>query len=90
MLSKPNLRTERAPAFRRVAKHYRWEEVIQPLVGFCEAPYLAPDKDYVHQRRGVGKSQRNLVAKSWRALRLGGIAGLIKQGCEYIRWQMKK
>jgi glycosyltransferase involved in cell wall biosynthesis len=90
VLDKPDLRAEYAPAFRRVAERYRWEEVTQPLVGFCEAPYLAPDKDYVHQRPQVGKRQRNLVAKSWRALRLGGIAGLIRQGREYIRWQMKK
>jgi len=90
MLDKPNLRAECAPAFRRVAERYRWKEVTQPLVGFCETPYLAPDKEYVCRRHQAGKGQRSLVAKSWRALRLGGIAGLIRQGREYIRWQMKK
>lgn len=35
-----------APAFERARQSFRWSRVIQPLLDFCLAPALAPDKGH--------------------------------------------
>ena len=93
LLSSPTLRADCAPGFRRVAARYRWENVIQPLIGFCAAPYLAPDKAYLAQRPSSIESRgsfRRLTAKSLRALRLGGVGGFLRQAGDYISWRTRK
>lgn len=93
LLANPTLRAECAPRFRQVAARYRWEVVTRPLVKFCAAPRLAPDKAYLQQRSLSMEQQRcwwRLLAKGWRALRLGGISGLLRQSGEYLRWRMNK
>jgi glycosyltransferase involved in cell wall biosynthesis len=93
LLSNPTLRTESAPGFRRVAERYKWEKVTQPLVEFCAAPYLAPDKAYLAQRVSFIETRgtsRSLASKSLRALRLGGVRGLYRQASAYLSWKMRK
>ncbi len=89
LLSDPTWRTDCAPHFRQLAARYRWDTVSQPLVEFCTAPYVAPDKAYVRERLLSARKPAGwckLAAKSWRALRLGGVTGLWRQTGEYLRW----
>lgn len=93
MLDDQNLRAECAPAFSRMAAHYRWDVTTQSLVAFCGSPYLAPDKDYVGRWSGTVRNRSSLLrllANAWRALRLGGITGLVRQSREYVQWRMNK
>lgn len=93
LLTKPTLRADLAPRFRQLATHFHWEAVTRPLVAFCAAPCLAPDKAYVRQRfllAGGSGSRWSLLAKSWRALRLGGVSGFLRQTREYLRWRRRK
>jgi len=93
LLDHPSLRTDAAPRFEQVAARYHWEVVTRPLVRFCAAPHIAPDKPYLRQRLFLTEKQSSpwrLLAKSWRALRLGGISGLLRQSREYLRWRMSK
>jgi len=92
-LDNPTMRTEYASRFRQVADHYHWEVVTRPLVDFCAAPYMSPDKAYLHQSAFSIKrpgSWWQISAKSWRALRLSGVSGLLRQSGEYLRWKMKR
>jgi len=89
LLDTPNLRVTYRSRFERAAAAYRWEVVTRPLVEFCAAPRLAPDKAYL---RGLSVSDVGptpwwrLPAKAWRALRLWGVPGLTRQVNEYWRW----
>jgi len=81
------------PRFERVAAAYRWEVVAQPLVAFCAAPRVAPDKAYV---RGAPAFKAGptpwwlLPGKAWRAWRLGGVRGLAGQADQYRRWLLQR
>jgi glycosyltransferase involved in cell wall biosynthesis len=93
LLDNPSLRADSAPGFRRMAERYRWEKVVEPLVGFCAAPYRAPDRGYVRQRSPAfegASTWPRLAAKSWRALQLGGVRGLWQQARQYLRWMRRK
>jgi glycosyltransferase involved in cell wall biosynthesis len=93
MLGNPTLRADCAPRFRQVAARYHWEIVTRPLVEFCAAPHLAPDKAYLRQKpfsSGELSSWRRLLVKSLRALRLGGVSGFLQQSGEYLRWRKSK
>jgi glycosyltransferase involved in cell wall biosynthesis len=93
LLANPTLRADCAPRFREMAARYYWGVVTRPLVEFCAAPYLAPDKAYFHQRPSLVEKQGSwwhLLAKGWRALRLGGVSGLLRQSGEYLRWRVGK
>ncbi|MDY7079020.1 MAG: glycosyltransferase [Chloroflexota bacterium] len=93
LLANPTLRADCAPRFRQVVAGYRWEVVTRPLVEFCSAPHLAPDKAYLRQRGLSAEQQgarRHLLAKSWRALRLGGVSGFLRQTGDYLRWIRSK
>jgi glycosyltransferase involved in cell wall biosynthesis len=93
MLGDRNLRAECAPVFRRMAGNYRWDVAARPLLEFCASPYLAPDKDYLSRGSGTvqnASSLQRLLANAWRALRLGGTAGLVRQTREYVQWRMNK
>jgi len=89
LLDTPNLRETYRPRFEQVAAAYRWEVVTRPLVEFCAAPRLAPDKAYLG---GITTFELGptpwwkLPGKAWRALRLGGVQGLARQVGEYRRW----
>jgi glycosyltransferase involved in cell wall biosynthesis len=93
LLSNPNLRADCAPALGHVAARYTWEKVARPLLEFCAAPRLAPDKAYLPA--GLSSLERQssgqrLLGRSWRALRLGGLSGFLRQSGEYLRWRMRK
>jgi glycosyltransferase involved in cell wall biosynthesis len=93
LLDTPNLREMYCPRFEQVAAAYHWEVVTRPLVEFCAAPRLAPDKPYL---RGVTTFELGptpwwrLPGKAWRALRLGGVRGLARQADEYRRWLLNR
>jgi hypothetical protein len=90
LLASPTLRAEAAPRFRRVAAEYRWDKVVGPLVAFCSAPEWAPDKAYLGSVTVDQVGGRGLVSKSWRALRLGGMRGFLRQAAQYLRWRRSK
>jgi glycosyltransferase involved in cell wall biosynthesis len=93
LLEQPTLRADQAAHFAEVAAQYRWEVVMQPLLEFCAAPYFAPDKAYLKQLSSStenSNSKLGLLSKGWRALRLGGVSGLFRQGGEYLRWKINK
>ena len=93
ILDNPRLRAEQAERFKQVAAQYQWSHIIQPLVKFCTDPYFAPDKAHLTQELMTNEQQpegMRLLGKSWRALRLGGISGLMEQGVEYVRWKVDK
>jgi len=89
LLDTPNLREAYRPRFEQVAAAYRWEDVTRPLVEFCRAPRIAPDKAYL---RGASVFEVGptpwwrLPGQAWRALQLGGVRGLARQVGEYRRW----
>ncbi len=93
LLDNPTLRADYAARAQQVAASYRWESVTQPLVKFCAAPYEAPDKAYRRQQPFSAEKQSDtwwqLPAKGWRALRLGGLSGLLQQSREYLRWKIR-
>lgn len=85
----PNLREAYRPRFDRVAAAYRWDVVTKPLVNFCAAPHLAPDKATLNKSTSFELGPTpwwRLPGKAWRALRLGGVHGLARQVNEYRRW----
>ncbi len=93
LLANPNLRAEYAARAQKLAVRYHWQAVAQPLVEFCAAPYIAPDKAYLRQRPFSAEKPSSwwrLIAKGWRALRLGGLSSFLQQTGEYLRWKMRK
>ena len=93
LLDTPNLREAYRPRFERVAADYRWDAVTRPLVEFCRAPRIAPDKPYL---RGASMFEVGptpwwrLPGKAWRALQLGGVRGLARQVGAYRRWLLTR
>jgi len=95
LLANPTLRAECAPRFREVAAQYHWKVCARSLIKFCAAPHFAPDKAYRYQGflsapTGEQNPWRRLLGKAWRALRIGGVSGLVQQCREYLRWQRSK
>ena len=93
ILNKPTLRVDQAARFKEMAAQYQWPQITQPLVKFCTAPYLAPDKAHLIKETTLSGKQNEglrLLGKGWRALRIGGISGLVEQGSEYLRWKVDK
>jgi glycosyltransferase involved in cell wall biosynthesis len=89
LLDQPNLRETLRPRFEQVAAAFRWEVVAQPLIEFCIAPRLAPDKEYLRGRPVLELNPTpwwGLPGKVWRALRRGGVRRLVRQVDEYRRW----
>jgi hypothetical protein len=93
LLDTPNLREAYRPRFERLAVDYRWEVVTRPLVEFCRAPRLAPDKAYL---RGASVFEVGptpwwrLPGKAWRAVQVGGVRALARQVGEYRRWLLTR
>jgi glycosyltransferase involved in cell wall biosynthesis len=93
MVDRPNLREKYLPRFQKAAQAYVWTEVTRPLVAFCQLPHRAPDKDYVRNMplAGLGPTPWwQLPSRAWRALRLGGVSGLMRQGDQYRRWLLTR
>jgi len=93
LVDTPNLRQVYRPHFEQVAAAYRWEVVTRPLVEFCAAPRIAPDKAYLQGTPTfeIGPTPWwGLPGKAWRALRLGGVRGLARQVGEYRRWLLNR
>jgi len=92
LVDTPDLRAALRPGFERAASAYRWEVVARPLLEFCAAPRIAPDK--AHLRLGLGDVGPTpvwrLPEKAWRALRVGGLHGLLRQVNAYRRWLLNR
>jgi len=93
LVGTPNPRQVYRPRFEQSAAAYRWEVVTRPLVEFCAAPRIAPDKAYLRQasvfKTGPTPWWR-LPGEAWRALRLGGVRGLARQVDEYRHWLLNR
>jgi hypothetical protein len=93
LLKRPTLSSEYAAKLAQVAADYRWEAVCQPLIRFCQAPYIAPDKSYLHEKSaaaGLYQPVPALWRKGVRALKIGGVKGLWQQIRQYVRWRVRK
>lgn len=93
LVEKPNLRQVYRPRFERAAAAYRWEVVTRPLVEFCAAPRIAPDKEHLRQVPvlEIGPtSWWRLPGKAWWALRSGGVRGLARQVSQYRCWMLNR
>jgi glycosyltransferase involved in cell wall biosynthesis len=73
---------------QKVAADLTWGRVMVPLVRFCEAPYLAADKEAgrAPSQPGSSKAWTYLLSQAWGALRTGGPRGLYRSVAEYRRW----
>jgi glycosyltransferase involved in cell wall biosynthesis len=93
LLDQPNLREALRPRFEQVASAYRWDVVARPLIEFCLAPRLAPDKAYL-RKSSVFELRPTpwwgLPGKAWRVLRAGGVRRLVRQVDEYRRWLLNR
>jgi glycosyltransferase involved in cell wall biosynthesis len=85
----PRLRESYRARFQSASVAYRWENVIRPLVAFCQHPHRAPDVAYVQDEQSARLGPTpwwRLPGKAWRAFRLGGVEGLTRQLDQYRRW----
>ncbi|NJN94379.1 MAG: glycosyltransferase family 4 protein [Anaerolineales bacterium] len=91
LLDRPDLKAELKAQFQQVAAQYHWDVAVRPLLEFCAAPTIAPDKAYLAQwGRTTEKQNLSVFQKGWRALRMGGLPSLARQTGEYLRWKSKK
>jgi len=93
LVDTPDLRAAYRPRFERVAAAYRWDVVTRPLIEFCAAPHLAPDKPYRHGASAFDLGPTplwRLPGKAWRALKIGGVSGLHRQVHRYLRWLLNR
>lgn len=81
----PNLRTDLAAQFHQAASQFQWEFIMQPLIGFCQEPHFAADKQNKHLSHQV--TNRSLLGKSWYALQLGGFSGFWQEVRNYWHWK---
>lgn len=89
MVDTPRLRDSFQPRFETVAAAYHWDVVALPLDRFCREPALAPDKAALRAPEAFEVRPTppwNLPHKAWRAFRLGGMKGLMRQVDSYRRW----
>ena len=93
LLETPDLRESYRPRFEPVIAAYRWDVATRPLLKFCAAPRIAPDKAYLRESSVVDVGPTpwwRLPGKAWRAVRLGGLRGLAHQVGEYRRWLLTR
>jgi glycosyltransferase involved in cell wall biosynthesis len=93
LVNTPDLRQTCAARFERVAAAYRWEVVARPLIDFCAQPRLAADRPHLSRIPVAGTPLSrgwDLPAKSWRALRTGGLASLARRVNEYLQWKQRQ
>lgn len=93
LIETPNLRQTYKSRFEQVAAAYRWEVVTRPLIAFCSAPRLAPDKGHLKPSSALRRGPTpwwQLPRKALRALRAGGIDGLTRQMRGYWRWMIHR
>lgn len=91
ILDQSDFRRAVMPQFRTLATQFTWERVAQPLVDFCHNPSFAADRPFrqQYQMEPTSTGPVALLRKSWQAVRLGGIMGLIKEVRAYLRWQQR-
>ncbi len=90
MLAIPDLRQHYKPHFDRVRPHYEWETVMAPLLEFCQAPYLAPDKPHLKHippAQPGTSSWWMLPGKILRTARYYGLRSLAQQARRYLQWK---
>jgi len=91
-LETPNLRSECQARAARLQPDFYWRNAARPLMDFCHRADFAPDKPYLAGRGTAAASpgKRSLLAKIWRALRVGGTGSLMRQTKEYIQWKLRQ
>jgi glycosyltransferase involved in cell wall biosynthesis len=91
LLRTPNLRQVYQPQFDQVRSRYMWETVMQPLINFCESPYQAADKPYLHQVPLLEPGQsswQSLPGKVWYTAKRYGVRQLAMQMRDFLRWKL--
>ncbi|MEZ4708388.1 MAG: glycosyltransferase [Caldilineaceae bacterium] len=89
MLAEPNIRQKNHDAFSRIATTYHWSAAARPLLNFCLNPTPAADRAYMSARSLGQAGGKSLLQKTWRALHMGGPAGLWRQVLQYARWKVR-
>lgn len=94
LLAVPGLRMSMAPRFAELAQAYCWEQTTRPLVEFCCAPRLAPDRgtkvalaNTLERPAPAASSWSERLVKAWCALRAGGPGALGREIISYLRWK---
>lgn len=93
LLEIPDLRQRYESRFEQVRLDYAWETVMAPLVEFCQAPYIAPDKPHLKHIPLVEKgtsSWWSLPGKSLQTVRSYGVKGLTHRARDYLQWKLKR
>jgi glycosyltransferase involved in cell wall biosynthesis len=105
LLATPDLKATLAPRFAPLVQAYRWEQTTRPLVEFCRAPRLAPDRDMwrqvastasvsprqaVQQPSAPARSWSGRLVKAWRSLRQGGWTALKREIVGYLLWKLER
>ncbi len=93
LLSFPDLRARYGDRFPAVAARYRWSRAVAPLIEFCRAPRLAPDRDrrrlaLAGRKRGWAAAWRMRIEKGWRCYREQGARALWREMRNYLRWRL--
>ncbi len=89
LLGTPNLRERYRLQFERVRAKYDWDEVLKPLIHFCESPTRAPDKPYLANipliEPGLTTWQ-TMPRQVWQAIKNGQLGVKMRA---YVRWKLR-
>lgn len=94
LLSVPNLREARRPAFQAIARNLTWEKAVQPLLRYCKNPYRPSDRVPAgvdnYQSSGPPSGRRALPLRVWRHYRERGMRQLWRTIIGYVRRRMAR
>jgi glycosyltransferase involved in cell wall biosynthesis len=94
LLAVPGFKMSMAPRFAELAQAYCWEQTTRPLVEFCCAPRLAPDRGMLAMPTPTPGSPvpttspwDERLSKACHSLRHGGLRALAREITSYLRWK---
>ncbi|MDM8527792.1 glycosyltransferase [Anaerolineales bacterium HSG24] len=93
MTESPNHSQQYQSYFEQARQQYQWEQVMQPLIQFCHAPYHAADKPFLSQLPLVetGQSAWYLMPqKLWHNARRYGWQQTVSETQKYITWKLRR
>ncbi|MBN1937164.1 MAG: glycosyltransferase [Anaerolineae bacterium] len=86
----PDLKQRLAPEFACLACSFEWEAVAAPIARFCQRPWHAPDRPWLHVDVTASPIKPppwwTLPGKAWDYLRRGGPMALWRAAGMYLRW----
>lgn len=80
---------ERGLRSAAVSERFRWSAVARPLVDYCRAPYISPDRAAIRAEDGTSPTPkaegRRVARRVAETLREQGPGGLARKGAGYLR-----